>query len=103
MNLLQGITNVSFYLDDILIAGKTEQDHLAILEKTLSRLQNAGIRLKCSKCAFMLSSIEYMEHRISADRLQPTKEKVKAISGAPGPLNVIQLRSFRGVVLKVLA
>ena len=49
--LLQGIPNESVYLDDILIAGKTEQDHLAILEKILSRLQNAGIWLKRSKCA----------------------------------------------------
>ena len=77
--LLQGIPNVSVYLDDILIAGKTEQDHLTILEKILSRLQNAGIRLKRSKCAFMLSSID-LGHRISADGLQPTKEKVRAIS-----------------------
>ena len=48
--LLQGIPNVTVYLDDILIAGKKEQDHLAILEKILSRLQNAGIWLKRSKC-----------------------------------------------------
>ncbi len=32
---LQGIPNVSVYLDDILIIGKTERDHLAILEETL--------------------------------------------------------------------
>ena len=82
----------------ILIAGKTEQDHLAILEKILSGLQNAGTRLKRSKFAFMLSSIDYLGHRISADGLQPTKEKVRAISEAPAPLNVTQLRSFLGVV-----
>ena len=74
--LLQGIPNVSVYLDDFLIAGKTEQDHLAILEKILSRLQNAGIWLKHSKCAFMLSSVDYLEHRISADGLQPTNFRV---------------------------
>ena len=85
--LLQGVPNVSVYLDNILITGKMEQDHLAILEKILSRLQNAEIRLKHSKCAFMLSSIDYLGHRISADRLQ-----------APAPLNVTQLRSFLGVV-----
>ena len=96
--LLQGIINVSVYLDDILIAGKMEQDHLTILEKILSRLQNAGIRLKHSKCAFMLSSIDYLGHRISADGLQPTKEKMRAISEAPSPQNVTQLRSFLGVV-----
>ena len=82
----------------ILIAGKTEQDHLAILEKILSGLQNAGTRLKRSKFAFMLSSIDYLRHRISAHGLQPTKEKVRAISEAPAPLNVTQLRSFLGVV-----
>ena len=74
--LLQGIPNVSVYLNDILIAGKTEQDHLATLEKILS------------KCGFMLSSIDYLEHRISADGLQPTKEKERAISEAPAPPNV---------------
>ena len=82
----------------ILIAGKNEQDHLEILEKILSGLQNAGTRLKRSKFAFMLSSIDYLRHRISADGLQPTKEKVRAISEAPAPLNVTQLRSFLGVV-----
>ncbi len=71
---------------------------MAILEKILSKLQNAGIRLKCSKCAFMLSSIDYLGHRISADRLQATKEKVRVISEAPAPLNVTQLLSFLGVV-----
>ena len=94
--LLQGIPNVSVYLYDILITGKTEQDHLAILEKILSRLQNAGIRLKRCKCAFMLSSIDILGHRISADGLQPTKEKVRAISEALAPQNVTQLHSFLG-------
>ena len=96
--LLQGTPNVTVYMDDILIAGKTEQDHLAILEKMLSRLQNAGIWLKRSKCAFILSSIDSLGHRISADGLQPIKEKVRAISEAPAPLNVTQLRSFLGVI-----
>ena len=87
-SLLQGILNVSVYLDDILIAEKMEQAHLTILVKILSRLQNAGIRLKGSKCAFMLSSIDYLGQRISADRLQPPKEKVRAISEAPVSQNV---------------
>ena len=74
------------------LSQETEQDHLAMLENILSRLQNAGIRLKCCKCAIMLSSIDYLGHRISADG------KVRAISEAPAPPNVIQLRSFLGVV-----
>ena len=80
------------------LSQETKQDHLAILEKILSRLENAGIRLKHCKCAFMLSSIDYLGHRVSADGLQPTKERVRAISEAPAPPKVTQLRSFLGVV-----
>ena len=96
--ILQGIPNLSVYIDDILVTGKTEQEHLETLERTLSRLEQAGIRLKHSKCAFMLPSIEYLGHRISAEGLQPTEEKVRAISEAPAPQNVSQLRSFLGIV-----
>ena len=72
-----------------LLQEKTERDYLAILEKILSRLQNARIRLKRSKSAFMLSSIDYLG--------QSTQEKVRAISEAPAPPNVPQLHSFLGV------
>ena len=89
--LLHGIPNISVHLDDILFSRKMEQDHLAILEKILSRLQNAGIRLKRSKYAFMLSTVDYLGHRISADGLQPTKQKVRAMSEAP-TLNVTEFR-----------
>ena len=91
-------SGVSVYIDDILVTGKTEQDHLRNLEKVLRCLNQAGLRLKWEKCAFMLSSVEYLGHRISAEGIQPTQEKVRAIAEAPAHNNVSQLRSFLGVV-----
>ena len=96
--ILQGISGVSVYIDDILVIGKTEQEHLGNLEKVLRCLNQTGLRLKRAKCAFMLSSVEYLGHRISAEGIQPTQEKVRAIAEAPAPNNVSQLRSFLGVV-----
>ena len=46
----------------------------------------------------MLSSVEYLGHRISAEGIQPTQEKVRAIAEAPAPNNISQLRSFLGVM-----
>ena len=96
--LLQGIPHVSIYLDDILVTGTSEAEHLATLDKVLSRLEEAGLRLKRNKCAFMLPSVEYLGHKISAEGLQPSEEKVRAIREAPPPSNVSQLRSFLGLV-----
>ena len=96
--VLQGIDHVTVYLDDILVTGKNEEEHLHNLEKVLIRLQQAGMRLKKKKCAFMLPCVEYLGHTISAHGLQSTSEKVKAIKEAPVPTNVQQLRSFLGLI-----
>ena len=44
--ILQGIPNVSVYLDDILISGKTDAVHLKNLDEVLNRLEKAGLRLR---------------------------------------------------------
>ena len=53
-SLLAGIPNVSVYIDDLLVSGSTEEEHLHTLEAVLDRLSNAGIKLKLSKCFFLL-------------------------------------------------
>lgn len=55
---LQGITNVCAYLDDILITGTNKKKHLQNLSAVFSRLHEAGIQLKKSKCYFMAESAE---------------------------------------------
>ena len=79
------------YLDDILISGKSPQEHLRNLEEVLSRLEEAGLRLKKEKCSFL-------GHKICRDGLQPTETKVHAVAEAPEPQRVDELRSFLGLV-----
>ena len=45
-NILQGIPRGSVYLDDILVSGKSEVEHLNNLEQVLSPLQGIRARLK---------------------------------------------------------
>ena len=59
-SLLNGIPGVLVYLDDILITGPTDVDHLKSLQETLSRLEEAGLRLQKQKCSFMVSSVSYV-------------------------------------------
>ena len=77
--VLEGIPNVCVYLDDIVVTGATNDDYLKTLEQVLSRLENVGAQLTREKCSFMLSSVEYLGHCITAEGLQPTEEKVRAL------------------------
>ena len=95
--ILQGIPNVCVYLDDILVTGETEE-HNATLGKVLGRLNEAGMRVKQSKCTFMFPAVEYLGNHISAEGLRPTQEKIRAIMQAPTPQDVTQLRAFLGLV-----
>ena len=45
-NLLRDIPCISVYLDDILVTGKSLEDHIKNLEEVLIRLERAGVRLK---------------------------------------------------------
>ena len=88
--LLQGIPHVTVYIDDILITGENDADHLQTLETVLERLAKAGLRAKKSKCKFMVPSVDYLGYVIDAQGLHPHPDKVVAIQQAPTPLNVTQ-------------
>ena len=86
------------YIDDILITGKSIEEQLENLEAVLTRLEETGLRLKRDTCAFLLPTVEYVGHKITAQGLQPTLDKVKAVQNAPAPQKVSQLKSFIGLV-----
>ena len=96
--LLRDIPNVCVYLDDVLVSGTSEKQHLQILDRVLHRLHQAGLKLKLDKCSFMLPAVEYLGHVISADGVRPAEDKKQAILEAPAPKNVTQLRSFLGLL-----
>ena len=97
-SLLKDLPYVSIYLDDILVTGRTQAEHLRNLDEVLTRLNEAGMRLKKDKCVFMMSAVEYLGHRITKDGLQPTESKVEAITKAPTPRSVTELKAFLGLV-----
>ena len=96
--LLQGIPSTGVLLDNILITGRSTEEHLDDLEKVLTRLSEAGLRLKAVKCQFMKPVLECLGHRADAEGFQPVEAKVKAIQEAPAPKNPTELKSFPGML-----
>ena len=97
-SVLSGLHGVASYIDDIVVTGKTHQEHLQNLDSVLTRLERAGLRLNRTKSTFMLPNIQYLGHVISAEGIKPSQGKVSALLEAPAPTDVQQLRSFLGAV-----
>ncbi|XP_018574611.2 uncharacterized protein K02A2.6-like [Anoplophora glabripennis] len=96
--LFQGMENVSNFIDDILVTGKDDEEHIRMLDNVLRKLQDAGLTVKADKCKFFQDELEYLGHKITKEGIKKTEDKVEAIVAAPTPTNISETRSFIGMV-----
>ena len=85
------------YLDDIVIFSKDLASHLEGLEAVFQKLEEAGLKLKPSKCELFQRQLAYLGHIISAKRVATDEGKVKAIREWPTPTTVTEVQSFLGI------
>ena len=71
--ILQGFPHTICYIDDILVTGVNNQEHLTNVEEVLRRLMHHSITLKKEKCKFMSESVEYLGHVIDSQGLHRIK------------------------------
>ena len=96
--VIHGLDNVSCYIDDIIVATKTKEEHIETLKKLFERLSHYGIRLNSKKCLWMQTSVQFLGHMVAEDSLKPIDEKTEVIHRFPIPETVRELRSFLGTI-----
>ena len=85
------------YVDDIICFSKNMSDHIRHLDQIFKRLNEAGLKLKPSKCHFAAKEVKYLGHIISAKGVKPNPEKVEIVSSFPVPKTAKEVRSFLGL------
>ena len=97
-SILTNLPGVCCFVDDILVATKTETEHLNCLRAVFKRLQENDVLVKPEKCVFMTKEIFYLGFKITDKGLFKTDGKIKAIKESLAPTNVSEVRSFLGLV-----
>ncbi|GFW04467.1 hypothetical protein TNCV_878361 [Trichonephila clavipes] len=79
--VLKGLTFEAclIYPDDVIIGGRTFEEHLQNIRKVLSKLRDANLKLNPSKCKFFQNKVNYLGHIISAEGVRTDPEKVSAV------------------------
>ena len=95
---LAGIPGCRNLSDDIIVYGKTQQEHDATLRNVFQRLRDKGLTLNRSKCVFNKGNLNFYGYTFSADGMKADDKKLQAIKDAPVPQHVGELRSFLGLV-----
>ena len=95
---LNGIPYTVVRIDDILVSGRNDREHLANLERVLKTIQESGLRLKRGKCKFLSPEVVYNGMLVHTQGISPVEELVRAIKEAPQPTNISQLKSFLGML-----
>ena len=83
--VLQGCKGVVYYIDDILVTGKTRSEHENSLRQVFTRLQKFGLWILLSKCHFFQESVTYLGHILTREGVRPTQERIHGILNAPRP------------------
>ena len=97
-DILVGIENVSTYTDDIIIHTKTWESHLETLNQVLTRINDANMTVKPSKCTFGETIMEFIGHMIEDGTIKPNTDKLEKIQSARSPASKKQAQSFLGLI-----
>ena len=67
------------YIDDIVIATETVEDHMICLREVFNCLREAGFKMRVAKCDFIKSEIKYLGRVVSAEGIKHGPKAVEKL------------------------
>ncbi|UYV84144.1 K02A2.6-like, partial [Cordylochernes scorpioides] len=93
--VLQGIPleTCLVYLDDIIVMGKSFEEHLINLERVLQKIRGARLKLNPRKCKPFKEKVCYLGHVISRQGIQTDPDRTETVRQWPVPRDKFLLRT----------
>ena len=92
---IPGVINFS---DDVIVFGKTLEEHKRALQAVFEKFSAVGLTLNKDKCSFDQSSLTFFGFVFSAAGISPDPKKVRAIHNTASPMSAGAVRRFLGMV-----
>jgi hypothetical protein len=85
---------VVVFIDDILVFSRSEEEHEEHLRLVLQKLREHQLYAKCSKCAFWLKEVSFLERIITDGGIAVDPSKVRDVLNWSPPKNVPDIEAF---------
>ena len=96
--LLGDLPGVETDIDDILVWGKSKEEHDQRLTAVLKRCEEINLTLNKDKCSMGVSEVTYIGHILNSKGIQPDPEKIRAIQDMPDPQDKKGVERLLGTV-----
>ena len=84
------------YVDDILIATATAEEHIKRLREVFGLLRKAGLKLKATKCKLMTAETKFLGRIVTREGIKPNPDAIKKVQSWQAPRCKKELESFLG-------
>jgi len=85
-------SNCLVYIGDIIIIGRSFEEHLHHLQQVLDHLKSAGFKIQPSKCQFLQQKVKFLRYIVSSDPCKTSKVKEW-----PTPKSLQEMQHFLGL------
>jgi hypothetical protein len=85
------------YLDDVIVFANSFDEHVQRLLAVMTRISDAGLKLKPEKCHLFQKQVEFLGHVVSAQGVLPAPHNVLKIRNFPPATNVTEARRILGM------
>jgi hypothetical protein len=88
--------NIFTYVDDIVVANKNKEDHLADLAETFANMRDARLRLNLEKCVFGVRQGKILVYMVSHRGIEANPTKIQAIINMTPPQTARDVQRLTG-------
>ena len=89
--IMSGLSGVVCHTDDVLVYGRSREEHDQNLRNALKRIEKAGLTLNKDKCKFSQQQVKFLGQVIDGSGVSPDPTKIQAILEFKRPTDVPEL------------